>query len=144
MMKYVSLLMLALLAVGCESLPLRAGTSGSPGDTTSPAGDVGAPAPSPSAALLEQSRSYSAAGEYSEAAASLERAVRIEPANPWLWLELARVHLATGNTEQAEAHVRKALSLGGTDVAVRNAAERLRTDIDRRQPEYRISLLRSP
>ena len=132
MMKYASLLLLALLASGCESLPLRAGTSGSSGDATSPAGDIVAPARSPSAALLERSRSYSAAGEYSEAAASLERAVRIEPANPWLWLELARVHLATGNTAQAEAHVRKALSLAGTDVAVRNAAERLRTDIDRR------------
>jgi Flp pilus assembly protein TadD len=75
--------------------------------------------------LLQESRQYAAAGEYAAAAASLERAVRIEPADPWLWIELAKVHLASGNLPQAESHARKALTLAGQDPAAREAAEDL-------------------
>ena len=75
--------------------------------------------------LFQESRQHVAAGEYPAAAASLERAVRIEPANPWLWLELAKVHFASGNLSQAESHARKALSLAGQDVAAQETAEDL-------------------
>ena len=66
---------------------------------------------SPSAVLLNQSRSEVAAGDYDAARATLERAVRIAPGDPWLWLELATIHYETGDLRQAEAHARKALSL---------------------------------
>jgi len=118
--------MLALLAValyGCAQLPATPGTTGSQEPTPPP--EAGSPPPaSPTAALLEQGRRQSAAGEYDQAVASVERALRIEPANPWLWLELAQVHRAAGNERQADAHARKALSLAGTDRAAEQAARR--------------------
>jgi Tfp pilus assembly protein PilF len=79
--------------------------------------------------LIQQARSHMALGEHPQAAASLERAIRIEPGNPWLWLELARVHYAAGELRQAEAHARKAASLAGTDDAARRAADALLAEI---------------
>ncbi len=77
------------------------------------------------AALVKQSRSQLADGRYSEAAASLERAIRIQPGDPWLWIDLANVHLDSGNVGQAESHARKALNLAGQDRAATLEAERI-------------------
>ena len=115
---------LALLAValsGCAQLPATPGTTGDREAAPSP--ETGGPPPaSPTAALLEQGRRQSAAGEYDQAVASVERALRIEPGNPWSWLELAQIHRSAGNERQADAHARKALSLAGTDRAAEQAA----------------------
>src|SRR5690606_28745671 len=43
--------------------------------------------------------------------ATLERALRIEPAAPAIWLELARLELAQGRYARAEQLARKAESL---------------------------------
>src|SRR5690606_13791533 len=51
------------------------------------------------------------AGNYGAASATLERALRIEPTAPELWLELARVRLLQGESRQAEQLARKAESL---------------------------------
>ena len=80
------LLVIALSA--CAQLP---GTTGSQGSTPVPGSVSPAPA-SPTTALLEQSRRQSTSGEYDQAVASVERALRIEPGNPRLWLELAQIH----------------------------------------------------
>ena len=127
MMKTVTLLVLALGLSACAPLPLSRGEPGGsnlPGTDSTPESEA-APTRAPSTMLLEQSRGHIAAGEYPEAAASLERAVRIAPGDPWLWLELARVHFAAGDTRQAEAHARKALSLAGGDSRVSRAARKL-------------------
>ena len=78
-----------------------------------------------SAVLLERSREQSANGAYAAAAASLERALRIDPNNPVLWIELAEVKSAEGDDEQAEMMARKALTLAGSDRSIVARAERL-------------------
>jgi predicted negative regulator of RcsB-dependent stress response len=79
-----------------------------------------APAPSSSnntavIALLNKAQHQSAAGRLDEARASLERALRIEPHNPVLWQELARVRLDQGQYRQAENLAAKSNVLAGTD-----------------------------
>jgi Flp pilus assembly protein TadD len=75
--------------------------------------------------LLAQSRARRAAGDYAEASAALERALRIDPNNPILWIELGEVHLQAGNTAQAEMMARKALTLTAGDRSAESQAERL-------------------
>ncbi len=48
---------------------------------------------------------------YPVAASSIERALRIEPDNPLLWIELGKVRQAEGNYVQAENMGRKAASM---------------------------------
>jgi len=76
-------------------------------------------------ALLAQSRSHQAAGRYEQAAASIERALRIEPRQPVLWLELGTIRLKEGDFAQAESLGRKALSLAGGDASLTAKAEQL-------------------
>jgi Flp pilus assembly protein TadD len=117
------LVLLAAMLSACAQLPATPDAAGS--QQPAPLPDAGrAPTASPTAALLEQGRRQSADGEYDQAIASLERALRIEPGNPWLWLELAQIHRSAGNERQADAHARKALSLAGMDRAAEQAARR--------------------
>ncbi|MGH8478773.1 MAG: tetratricopeptide repeat protein [Gammaproteobacteria bacterium] len=46
--------------------------------------------------LLTRAQSLAHAGKSEEAAATLERAIRIEPRNPWLWHRLAVLRLQEG------------------------------------------------
>jgi tetratricopeptide (TPR) repeat protein len=78
-----------------------------------------------SGALLEQSRAQRAAGSLPAARASLERALRLEPNNPALWLELGELELQTGNNAQAATMARKAQTLAGRDGRLAARAERL-------------------
>lgn len=64
-------------------------------------------------ALLDRARTDSAAGQRETAEASLERALRIEPRNPWLWHELAQLRLAQGQYAQAITLARKSNSFSG-------------------------------
>ncbi|HUX89966.1 MAG TPA: tetratricopeptide repeat protein [Gallionellaceae bacterium] len=61
-------------------------------------------------ALLDRAQRDNAAGQREAAGASLERALRIEPRNPWLWLELAQLRLAQGQYAQAITLARKSNS----------------------------------
>jgi tetratricopeptide (TPR) repeat protein len=75
-------------------------------------------------ALIAQSRAERAAGSHDRAAASLERALSIDPTRADLWLELGEVELEAGDREQAITLAQKALSLAGGDAAIeRRAAE---------------------
>jgi len=87
-----------------------------------------APAPAPPAArteslaiagLLDGARADAASGRLASAAASLERALRIEPRNPRLWQELARVRLKQGEYAQAESTAARSNSWAGGDSALR-------------------------
>ncbi len=64
-------------------------------------------------ALLDRAHSDSAAGQREAAEASLERALRIEPRNPWLWHELAELRLAQGQYAQAITLAHKSNSFAG-------------------------------
>ena len=65
----------------------------------------------PVVSLVKKARVSQKAGRADEAAASLERALRIEPRNPWVWQALAGLHLTQKLTEQAESEARKSNSL---------------------------------
>ncbi len=75
--------------------------------------------------LLEQGRAERSAGSYAEATASIERALRIEPNNALLWIELGEIKLADGDAEQAEMMARKALTLAASDRSIESRALRL-------------------
>ena len=94
-----------------------------------PPGTAPAPAPAPESAartetiaiasLLDGARADTAAGRLANAAASLERALRIEPRNPRLWHELAGVRLKQGDYAQAESTAARSNSWAGADNALR-------------------------
>lgn len=75
--------------------------------------------------LLEQARLDSAENKLQSATAGIERALRIEPRNPWLWQELAKLHLAQGDHTQAESLAARSNSWAGSDSALRAANWRL-------------------
>ena len=64
-------------------------------------------------------------GNYAVAASSIERALRIEPNNPLLWIELGQVRQSEANYVQAENLGRKALSLASGDPKTQASAWRL-------------------
>lgn len=99
-------------------------------DPAPPRGDVPPARPQSDASgasgvLLEQSRAQRAAGSLPAARASLERALRLDPNNPALWLELGELELQTGNDTQAAMMARKAMTLTGRDTRLAARAERL-------------------
>jgi len=71
------------------------------------------------AGLLESARSETASGNLANAAASLERAIRIEPRNPRLWSELARVRFQQRDYAQAESTALRSESWAGKDNLLR-------------------------
>ncbi len=73
-------------------------------------------------ALVTEARAASAADNHANAVAYLERAVRIEPRNARLWIELSAAHLANGNVSAAHQHARKAIALSGQDSALNRLA----------------------
>lgn len=99
---------------------------------TAPAASAAVPVPSASSALLTESRIARDAGDYAAAAASIERALRIEPNNAVLWLEYAELRMAEGDLEQAEMLARKTASLAGDDRSIQEASGRLLAEISSR------------
>lgn len=121
-MSFRRLCLALLLGAGlaaCAPLPQR-----EPGTTQGPAGPAGPavpakphyvindPAQYPKTAeavsgaavmnLLRQSRTEVAGGKPEQALATLELALNIEPRNPFVWEEMATVHLARNLPEEAE------------------------------------------
>lgn len=66
-------------------------------------------------ALLDRARLDNSAGQREAAGASLERALRIERRNAWLWHELAQLRLAQGQYEQAISIAQKSNSFSGRE-----------------------------
>jgi hypothetical protein len=95
-------LTLIITVTGCAALPVQAtqdgrdtpaaqrgsADSGGPGSATSPTMSAA------SQSLLQQSRSQQRAGDYPQAAATLERALRVDPSQPVLWLELSAAEIS--------------------------------------------------
>jgi len=108
-------LFVVLALAGCAAEPAR-----------SPAPPAVPPEASPArtenvaiAGLLQSAHADSEAGKLPSAAATLERALRLEPRNPRLWQELARVRLKQGEFGQAESVAQRSNAWAGGDNALR-------------------------
>ncbi len=77
---------------------------------------------SASAALVQRAHAQTGKGDFAAATATVERALRIEPDNPLLWIELGEVHLAAGDAPQAESMGRKAVALSIGDPNTQSAS----------------------
>ncbi|HTQ73583.1 MAG TPA: tetratricopeptide repeat protein [Burkholderiales bacterium] len=107
---------LAMFLAACASSPKFATVPPPPGS----------PFPQPSytespaiASLMKDAHTASEQGQTANAAALLERGVRIEPRNPRLWQELARVRLDQKDYVQAESCAQRSSSWAGGDNALR-------------------------
>jgi Flp pilus assembly protein TadD len=114
------LFVLTAFLVGCATPP---GPPDIPHEKPEPPPVAPAPLPPKEniavAGLMETARADAASGNLANAAASLERALRIEPRNPRLWHELARVRLKQGQFAQAENVAARSNSWAGEDRALR-------------------------
>jgi hypothetical protein len=111
-----------------------------------PAAPVPPPAPPPrenhlspaTRSLVTQAHTLASHGDLDGASSTLDRALRIEPNNPLLWIELGRLRLTENDAHQAEGCARKALRLASGDRATQAQAGRLLADALRalgRNPE---------
>jgi uncharacterized protein HemY len=141
---------LALLLGGCPAPWTRPEPPGN-APAIPPTPEPPAPAPSPprppqppqpprenhlspaTRSLVTQAHTLLAHGDIDGASATLDRALRIEPSNPLLWIELGRVRLVDGNAHQAEVCARKALALASGDPAAQGQAGRVLADALRAQ-----------
>lgn len=111
-MRYILYISLALLLAAC------AGVKNQPAETTqADQGVVMEPTPNTAKsdnkaviALLDKAQSDIQAGKRGSAGAALERALRIEPRNPWLWQKLALIRLDEGRYAQAITLAKKSNS----------------------------------
>jgi Tfp pilus assembly protein PilF len=153
----ISLLAAASLLSACSIFPASQPESTSPGpsapSTAPPAGQPGTAQPQPgtpttpgvpeqpprpppkqfklgpaTAALVAQAHRQATTGNYAPAAATIERALRIEPENPLLWIELGQIRLSEGNAAQADGMGHKALALATGDTQAQASAWRLIAD----------------
>jgi len=146
----IAIVLTALTVTGCKSLSEPPVNPGAPapnaaGEAPSTAAPPARPAAtrhyelgSAATALVAQAHSRIAAGDYLAATATLERALRIEPDNPLVWIELGRVQLAAGNPAQADSMGRKAVGLAEGDPSAQAAGWRLVADslrVRNRNPE---------
>jgi len=83
--------------------------------------------------LVTQAQSLAAHGDLDGASSTLDRALRIEPNNPLLWIELAKLRLLESDAHLAEGCARKALVLASGDRAAQALAGRVLADALRAQ-----------
>jgi tetratricopeptide (TPR) repeat protein len=83
--------------------------------------------------LVTQAHTLTAHGDFDGASSTLDRALRIEPNNPLLWVELGRLRLAENDAHQSEVCGRRALALASGDRGTQAQAGRLLADALRAQ-----------
>lgn len=136
------LLLCLLLLPGCSALPFASPEPDVPGKGAGESERVPEAAPLPEAAsttgrapavtaLLDMAREDRAQGRDEEAAVRLERALRIQPRDPSLWLELARIYFDKGEFAMAMQFADKAERLAGFDELIRKQAADLSSDARR-------------
>jgi tetratricopeptide (TPR) repeat protein len=117
--------------------PPAGGAAAGSAQPPAPSGPTPAPPPRQfrlgpaTSALVAQAHQQENGSDYGQAAATLERAVRIEPDNPLVWIELGRVRLGESNAAQADALGHKALTLATGDPAAQASAWHLIADAAR-------------
>lgn len=109
MMFRLPFLILVVLLAGCAGLPAPESEAPPP---VSRNGAV--------VALVDHARADAAAGRDVKAGAGLERALRIEPRNPALWQELAKLRFSQGKYAEAEGLARRSNSFAGDDRRLRS------------------------
>jgi predicted Zn-dependent protease len=129
-------ILLLLLLAGCAAqtpAPVVSSTpppSPAPSPVPAPSGVPGEASPPPVqrpqthentavASLMDSARADTGAGRLTNAAATLERALRIEPRNPRLWSELSRVRFQQHDYAQAESTALRSESWAGKDNLLR-------------------------
>ena len=83
--------------------------------------------------LVAQAHTLAGRGDLPGASSTLDRALRIEPSNPLLWIEMGRIRLVEGDAHQAETCGRKAFALAGGDQRALSGAGHLLADALRAQ-----------
>ncbi len=119
------LLIIGLSACVHAPPPRSAGDKAGSASIPEPAKEAARGAVSAGETLVAQGRAQLAAGDTARAAASIERALRIEPRESLWWVELGTVRLAEGDRQQAISLGQKALRLAVNDPAAQAAARRL-------------------
>lgn len=111
-----------------------------PGDSVAsrPPGTGGVEPPANPAvvSLLNEANLAMQNGRDDRAAASLERALSIEPRNAWLWHRLASTRLRQGDLSQAAALAAKSNSFASPDRTLQAANWRIIADVHRRRGEF--------
>ncbi len=98
-----------------------------------PDSSISAPDLPPAAqALARQAEQQRQAGDYTGAAASLERSLRISPREAYLWNRLARVRMEQGQSVQAGNLASRSNDLAGSDTAVKKDNWRIIAEAKRR------------
>jgi len=124
-----------------DAAPASPGGGQTPVPASSGAARAAAPASSGAAAaanpavvsLLNTASAQSRAGDHARAAATLERAIAIEPNNAWLWHRLAGTRLAEGRLDQATSLAAKSNSLATADRSLQADNWKLIAEARRRQ-----------
>lgn len=117
-----------VLTTPTESLPPPSGTTEPVIDAPAPALPRERPRVAPatlgpaSRALVTQAQAQRKNGDLPGASVSLDRALRIEPNNPLLWIEMGRLRMDQRNYLQAENMGRKALALSIGDDRTQSSA----------------------
>ena len=123
----------ASVSAPAEASPPRRSVAAEPAAPAQAAPRVPAPEQAPrkfalgpaAAALVSEAREDAANGEPQLALSTVERALRIEPRNPLLWLMLGQAHEGAGQYELAGSMGRKALQLAAGDPDLKSRAWRL-------------------
>ncbi len=118
------------IPLGEPGMPATAAGAPPPGSGVGPA-----PANPAVVALLNDANLAMQNGRNDHAAASLERALGIEPRNAWLWHRLASTRLQQGDLSQAAALAAKSNSFASPDRKLQAANWRIIADVHRRQGE---------
>jgi tetratricopeptide (TPR) repeat protein len=156
-----AVLAVAALLGGCPAPSQRPQPQGNPIPEPQPSGPLTPTPPTPPRApppprenhlspatrsLVTQSRTLASHGDLDGASSTLDRALRIEPNNPLLWIELGRLRLVESDAHQAEGCGRKALALASGDHAAQAQAGRLLADALRaqRRNQEAIEIERQP
>jgi hypothetical protein len=141
------------LLTGCPGSSLRSSPSepSTVEKPTAPPGTAPLPAPAPipapvprppprenhlspaTASLVTQAHNLMARGDLDGASSTLDRALRIEPNNPLLWIERGKLRLTENDPKQAEGCARKALALASGDRAAQAQSGHLLADALRAQ-----------
>lgn len=109
-------LLLAVATWGCSSLSVYQYESKV--TTERARGEAPPPRLPATASLLQQAEAAAAAGEYEQAAALLERALRVDSGDPVLWSQLAEVRLRQEDWAQAEELAKRSNQLAAQDAGL--------------------------
>ncbi len=104
------LLLLTFLVAGCAVVPTQGPQPAPPVSENTAV-----------VALVNTAHANLASGRLDTAEAALERALRIEPRNPALWHELAKLRLNQGQYQQAETFAKKSNAWAGGNRRLRAA-----------------------